>query len=100
MKVVIVGGGVIGLLSALVLAQAGCQVTILEKNSGAVESSWAGGGIVSPMYPWRYPPAVTALAQLAQAEYPLLAQQLIRHDRYQYRAKCLWNVDVRGRRSA
>mgnify|MGYP003377807889 FL=1 len=35
MKVVIVGGGVIGLLSALVLAQAGCQVTILEKNSGA-----------------------------------------------------------------
>ena len=33
MKVVIVGGGVIGLLSALVLAQAGCQVTILEKNS-------------------------------------------------------------------
>ncbi len=77
MKVVIVGGGVIGLLSALVLAQAGCQVTILEKNSGAVESSWAGGGIVSPMYPWRYPPAVTALAQLAQAEYPLLAQQLV-----------------------
>ena len=76
MKVVIVGGGVIGLLSALVLAQAGCQVTILEKNSGAIESSWAGGGIVSPMYPWRYPPAVTALAQLAQAEYPLLAQQL------------------------
>ncbi|MDO8415694.1 MAG: glycine oxidase ThiO [Agitococcus sp.] len=76
MKVVIVGGGVIGLLSALVLAQAGCQVTILEKNAGAIESSWAGGGIVSPMYPWRYPPAVTALAQLAQAEYPLLAQQL------------------------
>ena len=63
MKVVIVGGGVIGLLSALVLAQAGCQVTILEKNSGAIESSWAGGGIVSPMYPWRYPPAVTALGR-------------------------------------
>lgn len=76
MEIVIVGGGVIGLLSAFVLAQANCKVTILEKNSGATESSWAGGGIVSPMYPWRYSPAVTALAQLAQAEYPLLAQQL------------------------
>lgn len=77
MEIVIVGGGVIGLLSALVLAQAGCQVTILEKNVGAIESSWAGGGIVSPMYPWRYSPAVTALAQLAQAEYPNLSQQLL-----------------------
>ncbi len=76
MEIVIVGGGVMGLLSALVLAQAHCKVTILEKNSGALEASWAGGGIVSPMYPWRYPPAVTALSQLAQAEYPRLAQQL------------------------
>ena len=76
MKVIVVGGGVIGLLSALVLAQAGCEVCILEKNAGALESSWAGGGIVSPMYPWRYSPAVTALAQIAQAEYPNLSQQL------------------------
>lgn len=77
MEIVIVGGGVIGLFSALILAQAGCQVTILEKNGGAFEASWAGGGIVSPMYPWRYSPAVTALAQLAQAEYPNLSQQLL-----------------------
>lgn len=77
MEIVIVGGGVIGLLSAFVLAQANCKVTILEKSSGATESSWAGGGIVSPMYPWRYSPAVTALSQLAQVEYPRLAQQLL-----------------------
>jgi len=77
MEIVIVGGGVMGLLSALVLVQANCKVTILEKNAGALESSWAGGGIVSPMYPWRYPPVVTALAQWAQAEYPRLAQQLL-----------------------
>jgi glycine oxidase len=77
MEIVIIGGGVIGLLSALVLAQADCQVTILEKNAGALESSWAGGGIVSPMYPWRYSPAVTALAQLAQKQYPHLSQQLM-----------------------
>ncbi len=77
MRVVIVGGGVIGLLSALELIQAGCKVTILEKNELGKEASWAGGGIISPLYPWRYPPAVTALAQLAQAAYPLLAQQLM-----------------------
>ena len=77
MEIVIVGGGVMGLLSALVLVQAKCKVTILEKNAGALESSWAGGGIVSPMYPWRYPSAITALAQWAQAEYPRLAQQLL-----------------------
>ena len=77
MKVVIVGAGIIGLLTAFKLAKAGCQVTVLEKNAGSVESSWAGGGIVSPMYPWRYAPAVTSLSQLAQAEYPLLAQELL-----------------------
>jgi len=77
MEIIIIGGGIVGLLSAWVLAQAQCKVTIIEKNAGALESSWAGGGIVSPMYPWRYSPAVTALAQLAQAEYPYLAQQLL-----------------------
>ena len=41
MEIVIVGGGVMGLLSALVLVQAKCKVTILEKNAGALESSWA-----------------------------------------------------------
>ena len=49
MEIVIVGGGVMGLLSALVLVQAKCKVAILEKNAGALESSWAGGVIVSPM---------------------------------------------------
>ena len=76
MNIVVIGSGVIGLLQAYKLLKLGHQVTILEKNQQGFESSWAGGGIVSPMYPWRYSPAVTALAQLAQAEYPLLAKEL------------------------
>ena len=61
-RVVIVGGGVIGLLTAFNLAADVEQVTLLDRNTVGQESSWAGGGIVSPLYPWRYNPAVTALA--------------------------------------
>lgn len=77
MQIIIIGSGIVGLLTAFKLAKLGHQITILEKNHQGFESSWAGGGIVSPMYPWRYSPAVTDLAQLAQAEYPLLAKELL-----------------------
>ncbi|AKA22405.1 D-amino acid oxidase [Pseudomonas chlororaphis] len=75
-QVVIVGGGVIGLLTAFNLACAGQRVVLLERSSVGQESSWAGGGIVSPLYPWRYSPAVTALAHWSQDFYPQLAEQL------------------------
>ena len=61
-QVVIVGGGVIGLLTAFNLATQGLAVVLLDRSGLGQESSWAGGGIVSPLYPWRYSPAVTALA--------------------------------------
>ncbi|AZD81944.1 glycine oxidase ThiO [Pseudomonas chlororaphis] len=75
-QVVIVGGGVIGLLTAFNLASAGQQVVLLERSNVGQESSWAGGGIVSPLYPWRYSPAVTALAHWSQDFYPQLAERL------------------------
>lgn len=78
MKVVCVGGGVIGLLSALQLARAGIEVTVLDSSALGRESSWAGGGIVSPLYPWRYSAAITALAQWSQSFYPDLGRQLLR----------------------
>ncbi len=77
MRVVIVGGGVLGLMTARELAMSGVSVTIMDRGALGMESSWAGGGIVSPLYPWRYPPAVTALASLAQDMYPQLAEQLL-----------------------
>ena len=48
-QVVIVGGGVIGLLTAFNLATQGQAVVLLERAGLGQESSWAGGGIVSPL---------------------------------------------------
>lgn len=76
MKTVICGGGVIGLLTARELALAGQEVVVIDRSEPGQESSWAGGGIVSPLYPWRYPPAVSALAAHAQTLYPALAEAL------------------------
>lgn len=75
--VVIVGGGVIGLLTAFNLATRAQKVVLLDRSGVGQESSWAGGGIVSPLYPWRYSPAVTALAHWSQDFYPQLAKRLL-----------------------
>lgn len=75
--VVLVGGGVMGCLSALELLQAGCRVTLLERGELGREASWAGGGIVSPLYPWRYCDAVSALSDWSQGYYPALAEALL-----------------------
>lgn len=69
MHILIIGGGIIGLMSALELSQAGCQVTILDQQDLGQAASWAGGGILSTMYPWRYHPAVNALARHGKALY-------------------------------
>ena len=75
-QVVIVGGGVIGLLTAFNLAADVEQVVLCDRGALGQESSWAGGGIVSPLYPWRYSAAVTALAHWSQDFYPQLGERL------------------------
>ena len=66
----IVGGGVIGLSSALELVRHGARVTVLEREVCGGESSWAGGGILSPLLPWDYPEPVTRLTQWSAVHYP------------------------------
>lgn len=72
----IIGGGLIGMLTARELARAGQQVALLERGEMGQESSWAGGGIISPLYPWRFNDAVTRLARWGQSVYPQLADDL------------------------
>ncbi len=59
----IIGGGAVGLSSALALLQSGYRVTLLERGTVGQEASWAGGGIMSPLCSWDYPEAVTRLTQ-------------------------------------
>ncbi|MDQ2696714.1 MAG: glycine oxidase ThiO [Pseudomonadota bacterium] len=73
---IVIGGGLIGLLSARELAAGGLSVLLLERGETGREASWAGGGILSPLHPWRYAPAVTALAAWSQARYGRLAEEL------------------------
>ena len=75
-SVIIIGGGLLGMLSAYYLQRAGAQVQIFDKGPFGQEASWAGGGILSPLYPWRYPEAVSELARQSQNLYPALLAEL------------------------
>lgn len=75
-RVVVVGGGLSGLLTAYELVAAGCEVELLEQGQVGRESSWAGGGILSPLYPWRYPEPVTLLSRWSQGRYADLCERL------------------------
>lgn len=74
--ILIVGGGIIGMFTARELALAGASVSIIEQGQAGHESSWAGGGIISPLYPWRYPDAVNELAKWGQSHYPQLIEEI------------------------
>ena len=81
-SVIVVGGGIVGCLTALKLAQRGCQVTIVERNQIAAqtsgESSWAGAGILFPLLPWMYLDEVNALALRGASLYPQICDELKR----------------------
>ncbi len=49
MKVVVVGGGIIGCACAWELAKAGCAVTLLERATPGAEASGAAAGLLAPL---------------------------------------------------
>ncbi|MCU4413646.1 FAD-dependent oxidoreductase [Acinetobacter sp. WU_MDCI_Axc73] len=77
MHIAIIGAGVSGLLTALELVEQGCQISIFDQQQSGQAASWAGGGILSPMYPWRYPQAVNTLAQYGKSMYQTWNEKLL-----------------------
>lgn len=75
MKIIIMGGGIIGISSAWYLARAGAQVTVIDRqNDVALETSFANCGQISPGYatPWPAPGIpLKALKWLLQKDAPL-----------------------------
>ena len=74
---IVIGGGVIGMMTARALHLSGMEVLLLERGPLGGESSWAGGGIISPLYPWRYRDSVNRFAQRSKTLYPDLVARLI-----------------------
>ncbi len=81
-KVIVVGGGIVGCMTAMELTHRGHQVTVVERNQIASqtsgESSWAGGGIIFPLLPWLYSDAVNVLTNNGANFYRALSQRLQR----------------------
>ena len=75
MKILIVGGGIIGCATAYELAKAGCAVTVLERATPGAEASGAAAGLLAPLGD----SSQTALAQLAiesWRRYPAVVREL------------------------
>ena len=79
-SVVVVGGGIVGCLTAMQLRKQGHAVTLVERNIVAAqtsgESSWAGAGIAFPLLPWFYQDVVNELSLAGARAYPAVSAEL------------------------
>ncbi len=81
MKIAVLGSGVIGVASAWYLAEAGHEVTVIDRQPGpALETSFANAGEISPGYasPWAAPGIPQkAIRWLMMRHAPLILQPKI-----------------------
>ncbi len=73
---IVIGGGIIGMTTARELAARGLSVSLFDKGKLGMESSWAAGGILSPMRPWLEHPGSAKLSNAAKACYGDYLQEL------------------------
>jgi D-amino-acid dehydrogenase len=92
MRILVLGSGVVGVTSAWYLAQAGHQVTVIDRQSAAAEeTSAANAGQVSPGYaaPWAAPGIpLKAIKWLFQRHAPLS----IRPDGSRFQLYWMWQM--------
>ncbi|WP_022681193.1 D-amino acid dehydrogenase [Sphingobium bisphenolivorans] len=100
MKVAILGSGVIGVTSAWYLAQAGHEVTVIDRQAApALETSFANAGEISPGYasPWAAPGIpMKALRWLFMKHAPLILRPQFDMAMLRWMAAMLGNCNERA----
>ncbi|QWG21782.1 D-amino acid dehydrogenase [Bradyrhizobium sediminis] len=95
MKVLVLGGGVIGVTTAYYLARSGHEVTVVDRQAAtALETSFANAGEVSPGYssPWAGPGVpVKAVKWLLMKHGPLVVRPKLDPAMWLWLAKMLRN---------
>ena len=98
MKIVVLGAGVIGVTSAWYLAQAGHEVTVIDRQPGpSLETSFANAGEISPGYssPWAAPGIPQkAIKWLFMKHAPLIIQPAPEFAKISWVAKMLMNCNT------
>ncbi len=100
MKVLVLGGGVIGVASAYYLARAGHEVEVVDRQSGpALETSFANAGEVSPGYsaPWAGPGVpIKAVKWMLMQHSPLVIWPMLDPAMWRWGAKMLANCTAKA----
>ena len=95
MKVLVLGGGVIGVATAYYLAKAGHEVEVVDRQNGpALETSFANAGEVSPGYssPWAGPGVpLKAIKWMLMQHSPLVVWPLLDPAMWRWAAMMLAN---------
>ena len=99
MKVTVLGSGVIGTATAYYLAQAGHEVTVVDRQPAAgLETSYANAGEVSPGYsaPWAAPGIpVKAMKWLLMRHSPLVIRPSLDADMWRWVFQMLLNCTTK-----
>ena len=94
MKVLVLGAGVIGTSTAWYLAEAGHEVTVVERRKGpALETSYANGGQISVCHaePWANPDAPLKILQWVwRSDAPLLFRLKMDPNQWSWGARFLY----------
>ena len=74
--VLVIGGGITGLLCAHELTHRGSSVVVLDAKLDRPCASWAAGGILASLYPWRSSAKILALTEGAFDSYQEILSSL------------------------